>query len=266
MPTVAVDGLSVHYEIGGTGAVPLVLVHGSGGSTAVWRSQVDGLEDLACVVTLDLPGHGRSTGPGIESIASAASVVRRVVDDVGADRVVIGGHSMGGAVAQEFALSFPDRTAGLVLVGTGARLRVMPKIFALIDADWLAAVRFITDAAVARGADAGVRSSVHEVTLRTPAPVVRGDFAACNGFDVMDRLADIHAPTLVICGAEDELTPLRYAEYLRTRIAGAELAVVPGAGHYVQLERPDAVTAANAAFLRRLTAPCYRRKSPPVTS
>lgn len=252
MPTIAVDGTSIHYETAGTGGVTLVLVHGSGGSTAVWRPQLDGLADVARVVAVDLPGHGRSTGHGIGSIDEAATVVRRLVDALGRAPVVIGGHSMGGAVAQHFALSSPDRTAGVVLVGTGARLRVMPKIFELIDADYPAAVRFVADVAVAPNAADAVRTAVHDQTLRTPARVLAGDFAACNVFDVMERLADIHAPTLVVCGAEDQLTPPKYAEFLRAHIAGAELAVIPGAGHYVQLERPAEVTRAIAGFLGTL--------------
>ncbi|MBI1737297.1 MAG: alpha/beta fold hydrolase [Candidatus Rokubacteria bacterium] len=254
MPTLAVDAASIHYEAAGAGAVTLVLVHGSGGSTAVWRPQMDGLASVARVVALDLPGHGASTGDGFASIDDATTVVRALVDRLGLGPVVIGGHSMGGAVAQHFALTSPERTAGLVLVGTGARLRVMPKIFELIEHDYAAAVRFITDAAVAPGATDAVRAAVFDQTLRTPARVVARDFAACNAFDVMERLADIHAPTLVVCGAEDQLTPPKYAEFLRSRIAGAGLALVAGAGHYVQLERPDEVARAIARFLGTLAA------------
>lgn len=252
MPTIAIDGISVHYATAGHGPVTLVLIHGSGGSAAVWQPQMDGLAGIARIVAVELPGHGRTAGDGIGSIEQAAAIVRGAVDTLGAGRVVIGGHSMGGAVAQQFALDSPDRTAGCVLVGTGARLRVMAKIFELIDTDYPAAVRFITDRAVAPGASEAVRTSVYEQTLRTPARVLRGDFAACHAFDVMDRVSDIRAPTLVVCGTEDELTPPKYAEFLRSRIAGAGLALVSGAGHYVQLERPTEVTRAIAGFLGTL--------------
>jgi pimeloyl-ACP methyl ester carboxylesterase len=214
---------------------------------------MDGLAGIARVIAIELPGHGRTPGDGIRSIEDAAVLVRRTVEALGMHRVVIGGHSMGGAVAQQFALSSPEGTAGVVLVGTGARLRVMPKIFELIETDHPTAVRLITDLAVAPGASDAVRAAVHDETLRTSPRVLARDFAACHAFDVMTRLSQIRAPALVVCGAEDELTPPRYSEFLRSRIHGAELLIVPAAGHYVQLERPAEVTGAIARFLGALS-------------
>src|SRR5687767_12442704 len=127
MPTVSVAGLTLSYEARGNRGPTVVLVHGSGGNTEAWRPQLDGLSDVARVVALDLPGHGRSSG-SFASIDEATMVVRAFVDAIGLAPVVIGGHSMGGAVAQAFVLADPDRTAGVMLVGTGARLRVLPRI------------------------------------------------------------------------------------------------------------------------------------------
>ena len=244
MAETSVAGITLHYEITGGGPPTLCLVHGSGGSSAVWMRQLEGLADVARIVALDLPGHGASGGDGIGDIQNAAGVVRGFLDAIGVTTVVLGGHSMGGAVAQAFALAHPERLAGLVLVGTGARLRVLPKIFERLEGDYLDGVRFLVDLAVARDAPHPLRQSLVRQTEATPPRVLIGDFRACDAFDVMARIGTIRAPTQVISGVEDQLTPPRYARYFHDRIAGARLALIEGAGHYVQLERPDETTQA----------------------
>jgi pimeloyl-ACP methyl ester carboxylesterase len=254
MPSESVRGTALHYESSGDGAPALCLVHGSGGSTEAWRAQIVGLADITRVVAVDLPAHGRSGGDGVTSIDDAAGYVRALVESLGVGPVVIAGHSMGGAIAQAFALAAPGLTAGVVLVGTGARLRVLPKIFELIDHDYPAAVEFITDMGVAARAPDALRRSIAAATRRTRPRILAGDFGACDRFDVMPRLPEIEAPALVICGDEDRLTPPKYSRYFEAHLPNARLVLVPGAGHYVQLEQPEAVTAALAEFLRTLPA------------
>ena len=249
MPTLPVRGETVRYESRGTLGPALLLVHGSGGNAAVWRPQIDALGDIARVIALDLPGHGGSAG-SFATIEEAVDVVRGFVEALGLAKVVIGGHSMGGAIAQGFALAAPERTAGVVLVGTGARLRVLPKIIQTLEHDHPAGVHFLVSLAVAASAPDPLKRTVFEETVRAPARSLIADFRACDRFDVMSRLGEIRAPTLVVTGIEDQLTPRKYAEYLAKHIAGAQLVLVPGAGHYVQLERPDDVSAAMRGFLR----------------
>jgi pimeloyl-ACP methyl ester carboxylesterase len=162
---------------------------------------------------------------------------------------------MGGAIAQTFALEYPDRLEALVLVGTGARLRVLPGIFAALEADHEEGVRFLMSLAVASTASAELVELLTRETLRTPQGVIIGDFRACDAFDVMSRLPSIGVPTLIICGTEDRLTPPRYAEYLRDHIRGSRLVMIADAGHYVQLERPDETTAAIRQFVGALRRP-----------
>lgn len=251
MPTVSVDRLTINYEARGERGPAVCLVHGSGGHTGAWRPQIDGLADVARVVALDLPGHGRSSG----SFATIDDAVRVVIGFVAALRlspVVIGGHSMGGAIAQAFALGAPRHTAGVMLIGTGARLRVLPKIIETIERDHAAGAQLVTDLAVGASASPALRNAVYDDAMRVPARTLAGDFRACDSFDVMARVSQIRAPTLIVTGADDPLTPPKYGRFLGDRIAGAEVIVVPGAGHYVQLERPDEVTRAMRAFLARL--------------
>jgi pimeloyl-ACP methyl ester carboxylesterase len=177
------------------------------------------------------------------------ATVLALVDALGLETVVLGGHSMGGAVAQAFALAHPERLAGLVLIGTGARLRVLPEIIDTLERDHAAGVRLVADVAVSASAPDDVKASVYETTLAAPRASLIADLRACDAFDVIGGLGTIARPTLVVCGADDRLTPPKYAEFLRQRIPGARLVVVPGAGHYVQLERPAETTAALRDFL-----------------
>src|SRR5262249_50983979 len=113
---------------------PLVLVHGAGGRGEVWGPQLADLSDVARVIAVDLPGHGGTGGAGCRRIDDYATWVVGLLDALALDRVVLGGHSMGGAISQTIARARPERLRGLVLVGTGARLRVAPRILELFGA------------------------------------------------------------------------------------------------------------------------------------
>ncbi len=203
-------------------AVPLVLIHGAGGNHLYWGAAVRALPE-AHVYALDLPGHGRSTGAGRTSVAQYASVVIQLLDALGLETAVLAGHSMGGAIAQTAALEFPERVRGLVLVGTGSRLRVLPRILDGTLTDYAATAELVCQYAYSESAPAElVRAGLAQM-LRVPAQVVHDDFAACNAFEVTDRLGEIRCPTLVLCGTEDRLTPLKYSTFLAERIAGAQL-------------------------------------------
>jgi pimeloyl-ACP methyl ester carboxylesterase len=229
-------------------AAMICFVHGSGGNARVWDQQVAGLPGHP-TLAVDLPGHGPAGGEGCVRIADYVAAVRARLDAVGAERTVLVGHSMGGAIAQAFALEHPDRLDALVLVGTGARLRVLPRIFETLERDHGEGVRFLMTLAVAPTAAPELVDLLARETMRTPPRVIIGDFRACDAFDVMSRVSSIALPTLIICGEEDRLTPPRYARYLRDHIPGARLVMVNGAGHYVQVERPAETTRAIAEFL-----------------
>src|SRR5919204_1514178 len=214
MPHVRAAGMAIHYEAVGTGPPALCLVHGSGGTGAVWTRQMEALADVARIVALDLPGHGGSEGADIGTIADASRIVHASADALGLGRIVLGGHSMGGAVAQAFALMYPDRLAGLVLVGTGARLRVHQRIFDELATDYPHGVRYVTELALAPDAPAELVASLARAGMRASPQAHVTDFRACDAFDVMDRLDKIRTPTLVICGDGDRLTPPKYARYL----------------------------------------------------
>lgn len=249
MPDLTVNGRTVYYAESGVGGPTLVLIHGSGGDHTTWAPQLEGLTDAAAVVALDLPGHGASSGDGCDTVADYAAVVGQFLAALGRGSVVLAGHSLGGAIAQTLALSAPQRLAGLVLVGTGARLKVLPELFEILARDYAEAVAFMTEYAWSPSSPAELKELGRRTVSATRPSVTRGDFTACNSFDVMDRLGEIRLPTLAVVGEEDRLTPPKYAEFLVRSIANAQLARIPRAGHFVSLEQPDEVNQAIRDFL-----------------
>lgn len=229
----------------------LVCVHGAGGGHLNWPAEIRRLSG-ASVYVLDLPGHGRSTGEGRRTIDQYMAVLVSFLDALGLSDVVIMGHSMGGAVALEMALAHPDRVRGLVLVGTGARLRVAPVVLQGILEDFEGAVGLIGEWAYGPDAPADLRHLGQRLMAATSPEVMYGDFLACDAFDVMDRLGEVRIPTLVITGTADRLTPVKYGSFLAQHIPGAQLVLVENAGHMVMLERPQEVGETVARFVSSL--------------
>lgn len=253
MPEQVINGDEIAYAVHGDPGArhSLLLIHGAGECRQVWPAALRNLPG-AVVYALDLPGHGRSRGRGRSSIAEYADAIVRWMEAIGLPAAVWVGHSMGGAIAQWAALHHPERVAGLVLIATGARLRVSPRILEGLRSDFPRTVDLILEwswgpAAPARWVEEGRR-----MLLAMDPAVVEGDYRACDAFDVMDRLGEIRAPTLVIGGTADRMTPIKYAEYLAAHIPGAELVRIEGAGHMVMLEQPEAVAEAVRSFLNRL--------------
>lgn len=219
----------------------------------MWPQVHAAFRDERAVYALDLPGHGRSAPlDGEITLARYADTVTGFLDAAGIDRAIIVGHSMGGGVALLLALGAAGRVAGLVLVGTGAKLGVAPETMDLLERDPVAAVERICRLAYGLAApEAMVVRAIAEMR-KTPPDVLRGDFRACQGFDVRGRLGEIRVPTLVLVGEADVLTPPRFAAFLADRIAGARLAVVPGVGHMLPVEAGGAFASALRPFIREL--------------
>jgi pimeloyl-ACP methyl ester carboxylesterase len=116
------------------------------------------------------------------------------------------------------ALEYASEVSGLILIGTGARLRVLPSIL-----------------------EEAQRASV----------VAYRDWVACNTFDIMDKLDEIHLPTLIMCGVDDPFTPVKYSQYLHDRIQGSTLCIIDKAGHYVMRDQPEQVNQTIDEWLSR---------------
>jgi pimeloyl-ACP methyl ester carboxylesterase len=253
MPTVNVGGVNIFYDPGESEPgreQKIVLVHGAGGNSSRWRHQVKALAGDYSPFALDLPGHGLSGGQPCDQVFLYREWVKQFADSLGLKKFVLAGHSMGGAIALDFALTYQSCLAGLILVSTGAKLKVDPARLESyrngeFRAEW--ARMSYSPAAPPELVERGVE----EATALDPA-VRYTDFLACDRFDVMSRLGDIVTPTLVICGLDDLATPVNYSRYLAENIAGAKLLLLPGTAHMAMLEQPQAVNEAIFNFLRAL--------------
>ncbi len=229
----------------------LVLVHGSGGSSLSYYYQTRRFPDA---VAVDLPGH--PVGAPCASVQQYVEWLHGYMRGKGYRDVVLGGHSLGGAIVLTYALAYPEEVRGLVLISTGARLRVHPDVLAECQAaetDKAARERWLQ----MRAANyAKVAPDVREMLLKKtdeigPA-VMRADLLCCDRFDIMQRISEVRAPALVCQGDADVMTPVKYGRFLAEKLPAATLEVVPGGTHQVMLEKPDAVNAAIERFLAGL--------------
>lgn len=253
MPELVVAGFTVHcQDTLQRSARTILFVHGAGGTHHTWRDQWAGLKGTARLVIPDLPGHGGSLGSPRETVREYAAWLREFVRETGLRGFVLAGHSMGGAIAQQAALDRIEGLEGLVLVATGAKLKVSPAITDAIAGRFREFAPELAEVMMGEESAPYLREDVTRDILSTRSETFLSDFRACDGFDVRERLGEIRLPTLVVSGDADRLTPLRYAEFLATRIPGAVLKILPGAGHMVALEKPGEVNDVISSFVHSL--------------
>jgi 3-oxoadipate enol-lactonase len=259
---IAVNGTRLHVNDTGQGHAVLFL-HGMGCDGTDWQPQVDAFASSYRCITIDHRGHGRSdreVGDGY-TIAGFAADARAVLDHLAVDRAHVVGLSMGGMIAQQLTLDAPERVCTLSLLDTFARPGPMADgMGAMADQvetgglDALAAgfQAMVFAAATTRSQPELVERFDAQFRANTPA-CLAADMRAIASVDVYGRLGSIPAPTVVVCGAEDNLTPLPMADELAAAIPGATLEIVPDAGHFSNIENPDVVT---QILAKQLEQPC----------
>lgn len=244
----------------------IVLLHGLLFDGSVWGAQVGPLSAIGRVLVFDGPGHGRSREtPPHFSLEDHADALAEALSSLAAPRAIIVGHSWGGMAALRFALKHRDRLRALALLGASADRedRSTERKYRLLETvgrrlgfpGWLV--------------NRGIAPLLFgKATLRDRPEVVRGFARRLRGFSrnglaragqavliersrVLDELAAITSPTLVLCGAEDRAMKLAEGIAIADRIAASALVTIEGAGHTPTLEQPDAVNAALLPFIRQ---------------
>ncbi len=229
---------------------PVVLLHGAAGNHLSWPPEVRRIPGYR-VYALDLPGHGKSGGRGMQTIPAYAQAIASWLDAAGLHRAVFVGHSMGSAIALTLALDYAEHVLGLGLIGSGPRLRVAPELLehASNATTYQNAIENVVRWSFSPQMPAALTELIARRMGETRPSVLYGDFLACDAYDEMARVGQVACPTLILCGSEDRMTPLRHSQYLANNIPGSTLKVIAGAGHMPQIEQPAAVSAALSAFL-----------------
>lgn len=251
MPTAA--GL-YYYEHGGGGrnGNTLVLLHGEGGRLEQWPYQLRRLPGWR-VLAPDLPGHGRSLGNCCSSIKNYSSVIHRWLQGLGLSKVVLVGHSMGGAIALILALENPGVASSLVLLASAPKAPANPELLDRLTLPhrFRTGVELIVARSFANGCAKYLQKDFSKQLFANRSGVLREDFLVYAAFDVRTRLKFIRTPTLVLCGSEDLMVFPENSRTLYTNLPRAQLKEIKGAGHMLMLERPREVCRAIEKFLVR---------------
>jgi pimeloyl-ACP methyl ester carboxylesterase len=246
----SVDGIEIYSSSVGSGPT-IVFVHGWTCDTSSWREQVPAFAKQYRVVTLDLPGHGRSQSPeeGAFSMDLFARAVEAVRAEAGADRIVLVGHSMGAPVIKQYAITFPNRVAGLVAVdgpldlrGFGSAQGGPPSAMTLEARENMIRGMFIPET------PAALQEHILTMMLSAPAATANGSMAAM--FDPAIRTADVvRAPTLAVVAGTAQLPDVEATKEIVPEFTARQLA---GTGHFLMMEKPEEFNRLLAAFLDRI--------------
>ena len=272
MPTVKANDINIYYEIHGEGEA-LILIMGYGGSSEWWFRQIPIFSREYRVVTFDNRGTGRSDKPDITySMETMAADITGLLETIGIDAAHIYGVSMGGMIAQHFALSYPEKVISLILGCTtcGGPHSIMPDAEAMTVLFDMERMNRLAPEEAAKEVlpflygqefidnnpdiiEQGIAKMTEYVT---PIHGYMRQAEAIMGHDTYDRLPNIKAPTLVISGDADRLVPVENSRLLASRIPNAELVTLENAGHGFCVEAADEANKAVLDFLRR-----HRRSS-----
>jgi pimeloyl-ACP methyl ester carboxylesterase len=261
MPTAQVNGTNLYYELSGSGP-DVLLLHGLGSSTVDWTPQVAALASRYRVCVVDLRGHGRSAKPkGPYSISLFAEDTAALIRDLSLAPAHVVGISMGGMIAFELALAFPQLVRSLVIVNSGPGLpggRLTQSLFAahrLLMVRVLGLRKFGQQLAdrLLPDASAEERQAFADRWGANDARAYRAAVKSIVGWNVSERLEAVTPPVLIVA-ADGDYTPLSYKQAYVARLPRAELVVIDNARHAVTMERPQQFNTVLLRFLDSLQA------------
>ena len=202
----------------------LIFIHGAGAYGGIWRYQTDYFPTSDAI---NLPGHLQ--GQTLNSVEEYADWLRKYIRGKGYKDVVLAGHSFGGAIALMYALEYPQELKGIIIISSGAKLRVHPRYLTPLEEaikgnvlEWYQVLE-----GMHRLTPENYKREIIEQRKAIGPVVMLNDFLCCDKFDIMDRVHEIKVPTLIICGESDVMTPVKFANYLGAKIANSRVVVVP---------------------------------------
>jgi len=257
--SVPTNGIETFCALRGEGPW-LVMSHSLACDHGMWDLQIEALSRHFRVLRYDTRGHGRSTAnPGPYSLDMLADDLKALIDALGIAQMHFVGLSMGGMIGQVFALKYQHTLKSLVLCDTTSRYEaaVRPIWAERIAMARGESMRALAAPTLARWFTQAFRDSNTEAMRRfgdmiasTPLEGYAGCSQALLDINVSDRLKGIKVPALVIVGAQDAGTPLAMAQAIHDNLPGSELAVIPNAAHFPNVEQPEAFTSTLLRFLR----------------
>jgi pimeloyl-ACP methyl ester carboxylesterase len=261
MSTVKVADYNVNYQapqgIPKSHTQPIMLlVHGAGGSSRHWLPMLSQLNSALYPIAVDLPGHGETSGTVSNSVEVVAEFLDNFLTALNITQpIYYVGQSLGGLIGLQFALSYPQRVRRQVLMTTSANIKLHPDFLnSALSGEW--------DLATLRQSFADeVPESSKELVLNefkhTRLSLCAEDFMGINQIDLSEAIASIKIPTLIITAADDVIISPRKGKLLLKQLPNARLIDIPGAGHYLQVEKPTEVAREIEGFL--LGAPVGNR-------
>jgi pimeloyl-ACP methyl ester carboxylesterase len=252
MPKLNRDGVEIYYEVHGEGPV-ILLSHGYSSTSGMWKGQIEALSANHRLVIWDMRGHGDSDYPDDQAAYSEEATVAdmaALLDEVGADKAIIGGLSLGGYMSLAFNRAHPERVAALLIIDTGPGYRNDEAREGWNQNAIKRAERLERDGL---GNLANASAEVRTVRHRSAdglAKAARGMLTQRDA-GVMNSLPSVAVPSLIVVGADD--TPfLAASDYMAAKIPGAKKVVIPKAGHAANIDQPEAFNRALGDFLDAL--------------
>ncbi len=197
-----------------------------------------------------MPSHNKSNTFPELSLDLYVNVVKKFVDSLKSKQLILGGHSMGGVIIQEYYFRYPNDVSALILCATGGRMRVSQFIFNSIKPNYQEYLNYLHVGGFYRKTPKKLIDDAILETSQIDPEVTYKDFKICDAFDTLDRTSSIEVPSLIICGKADEMAPLKYSQFFHEKIKNSELCVINKAGHFVTLEKPKQVNKAIENFFK----------------
>ena len=262
MPKINRDGVKIYYEVHGSGP-PLLLTHGFSSTSAMWQDQIAALSKGHRLVLWDMRGHGQSDYPGDPSSYSEALTVAdmaALLDEVGAERAIVGGLSLGGYMSLAFYRAHPQRVRALLIIDTGPGFKKDDARETWNKRAHDTGDRFEREGLSVLESASPERSTVSHRDASGLAHAARGMLTQRDA-RVIELLPDIKVPCLVVVGADDAPF-LAASDYMAAKIPKAKKVVIPSAGHAVNIDQPQAFLAAVLPFLDGLPrSPAQERRA-----